>query len=116
VSGSLCRASFPAADSSPDLDRAAAASLSRSRRDRRARRAARGPACTSAAAISLRHSFASFATDLELLATTLARLAGHADAGFTLKVYARDRREDGVVVEDVLARAKRAKVGGLSAF
>jgi integrase len=62
---------------------------------------------------SLRHSFASLlATDLELPATTLARLAGHADAGFTLKVYARDRRDDGAVVEDVLARAKRAKVGG----
>jgi integrase len=32
---------------------------------------------------SLRHSFASMlATDLELAATTLARLTGHADAGF----------------------------------
>lgn len=55
---------------------------------------------------SLRHSFASMlATDLELPATTLARLTGHADAGLTLKVYARDGREDGAVVEDVLARA-----------
>jgi integrase len=36
---------------------------------------------------SLRHSFASMlATDLELPATTLARLTGHADAAFTLKV------------------------------
>jgi len=62
---------------------------------------------------SLRHSFASLlATDLQLPATTLARLTGHADAGFTLRVHARDGREDGAVVEDVLARAQRAKVGG----
>jgi integrase len=61
---------------------------------------------------SLRHSFASLlATDLELPATTLARLTGHADAGFTLKVYARDSREDEAVIEDVLVRAKRANVG-----
>ena len=44
---------------------------------------------------SLRHSYASIlATDLELPATTLARLTGHADAGFTLRVYARDRRDE----------------------
>ncbi len=44
---------------------------------------------------SLRHSFASMlATDLELPATTLARLTGHADAGFTLRVYARDGRDE----------------------
>jgi integrase len=43
---------------------------------------------------SLRHSFASMlATDLEVPATTLARLTGHADAGFTLRVYARDGRD-----------------------
>lgn len=36
---------------------------------------------------SLRHSWASIlATDLELPATTLARLTGHADAGFTRRV------------------------------
>jgi integrase len=59
---------------------------------------------------SLRHSFASMlATDLELPATTLARLTGHADAGFTLKRYARDGRDDAVVVEDVLARAAEAR-------
>jgi integrase len=62
---------------------------------------------------SLRHSFASLlATDLELPATTLARLTGHADAGFTLRVYARDGRDDATVVEDVLTRAAAAKVGG----
>ena len=61
---------------------------------------------------SLRHSFASMlATDLELPATTLARLTGHADAGFTLKVYARDGRDTATVVEDVLARAAGAGVG-----
>lgn len=61
---------------------------------------------------SLRHSFASMlATDLELPATTLARLTGHADAGFTLKVYARDERKPETVVSDVLARAANAGVG-----
>lgn len=61
---------------------------------------------------SLRHSFASMlATDLELPATTLAQLVGHADAGFTLRVYARDGRDTATVVSDVLKRAKRARVG-----
>lgn len=61
---------------------------------------------------SLRHSFASLlATDLELPATTLARLTGHSDAGFTLRVYAKDRRDEAAVVSDVLARASAAKVG-----
>ena len=62
---------------------------------------------------SLRHSWASMlATDLELPATSLARLTGHADAGFTLKVYARDARDDAAVVSDVLARASGAGIGG----
>jgi hypothetical protein len=52
------------------------------------------------------------ATDLELPATTLARLTGHTDAGFTLRVYARDGRDDHALVEDVLARAIGAGVGG----
>ncbi len=61
---------------------------------------------------SLRHSFASLlATDLELPATTLAELVGHADAGFTLRVYARDGRDTAAVVQDVLARATEANVG-----
>jgi len=61
---------------------------------------------------SLRHSYASMlATDLELPATTLAKLTGHADAGFTLKVYARDHRDTSTVVEDVLARAAGAGIG-----
>ncbi len=61
---------------------------------------------------SLRHSFASMlATDLELPATTLALLVGHADAGFTLRVYARDGRDSATVVEDVLARAAGAGIG-----
>ena len=47
----------------------------------------------------------------ELPATTLARLTGHSDAGFTLKVYARDGRDEAAVVEDVLARASAAHVG-----
>lgn len=48
---------------------------------------------------------------LELPATTLARLTGHADAGFTLRVYARDARGEAVLVEEVLARASVAGVG-----
>jgi integrase len=61
---------------------------------------------------SLRHSWASMlATDLQLPATTLAKLTGHADAGFTLKVYARDSRETTTVVEDVLTRAAGARIG-----
>jgi integrase len=62
---------------------------------------------------SLRHSWASMlATDLELPATTLARLTGHADAGFTLRVYARDARDESAVIEDVLARAAEGGIGG----
>lgn len=49
---------------------------------------------------------------LELPATTLARLTGHADAGFTLKVYACDGRDETAVVDDVLARASGAGVAG----
>ncbi len=61
---------------------------------------------------SLRHSWASMlATDLALPATTLARLTGHADAGFTLKVYARDARDETAVIEDVLARAAAGRIG-----
>jgi integrase len=61
---------------------------------------------------SLRHSWASLpATDLELPATTLARLTGHADAGFTLRVYARDKRDEATVVAEVVNRARLAGVG-----
>jgi integrase len=61
---------------------------------------------------ALRHSFASMlATDLNLAPTTLAQLIGHADAGFTLRVYARDARDTATVVEDVLKRAASAGVG-----
>jgi integrase len=61
---------------------------------------------------SLRHSFASMlATDLELPATTLAQLVGHADAGFTLRAYARDGRGQEAVTRAVLERAVGAGVG-----
>lgn len=52
------------------------------------------------------------ATDLELRATTLALLVGRADAGFSLKVYAKDARDEATVVEDVLSRAQAARIGG----
>ena len=48
-----------------------------------------------------------------LPATTLARLTGHADAGFTLKVYAKDERKSETVVDDVLRRAAAAGVGSV---
>jgi integrase len=48
---------------------------------------------------SLRHSAASMlATELELPATTLAAVIGHTDAGFTLRVYARENRDAASVV------------------
>jgi integrase len=57
---------------------------------------------------ALRHSAASMlATELELPATTLAAVIGHADAGFTLRVYARDGRDPAAVVRDVLERGRR---------
>ena len=49
--------------------------------------------------------------DLELLPTTLARIMGHSDLGFTLKVDARDAREQATVTEEVLARAAAPGVG-----
>lgn len=52
------------------------------------------------------------ATDLALPVTTLAKLIGHTDAGFTLRAYARDGRDGAAVVSDVLARASAAGVGG----
>lgn len=62
---------------------------------------------------SLRHSYASMlATDLELPATTLARIVGHADAGFSLRVYAKDGRDEAAVVTDVLKGAATARIGG----
>jgi integrase len=57
---------------------------------------------------SLRHSFGSYlATELELPATTVARIMGHADAGFTLRAYARDARSDVDLTADVLARVSQ---------
>jgi integrase len=61
---------------------------------------------------SLRHSYASMlATDLELPDTTLARLTGHTDGGFTRKVYARDKRDSAIIVADVLTRAAAGGIG-----
>jgi integrase len=58
---------------------------------------------------SLRHSAgAILATDLELPPTTLARLMGHQDPGFTLRVYARDARDEATLVADFLSRASKA--------
>lgn len=62
---------------------------------------------------SLRHSAGSvLATEMALAPTTLARVMGHTDPGFTLKVYARDSRDDAAVVKDVIARAEAVGFGG----
>lgn len=81
-------------------------------RSRRSSRRARGHAARARLSWhSLRHAFASaLATDLEVPSTTLARIIGHADAGFTLKLYARDARNDATIAADMLARAKRAGI------
>ena len=49
---------------------------------------------------------------LDDAATTLARIIGHADAGFSLKAYAEDASDESAVVTDVLARAATAQIGG----
>jgi integrase len=58
---------------------------------------------------ALRHSFLSLAaTTLDVPDTTLARMAGHANPAITMRLYARDRRDQDRVNEDVLARAAQA--------
>jgi integrase len=60
---------------------------------------------------SLRYAFASaLATEIEVAATTLARVAGHTDPAFTLKLYAKDARNDATLGADVLKRAAHAGV------
>jgi integrase len=61
---------------------------------------------------SLRHSWASALATGGLAATTLARVTGHSDPGFTYRVYARDARDDAAFVADVLDRAANAGFGG----
>jgi integrase len=61
---------------------------------------------------SLRHSWASALATGGLPATTLARIAGHANAGFTLRVYASDPRDEAAVAESVLSLAAEAGFGG----
>jgi integrase len=63
---------------------------------------------------SLRHSWASALATGGLPATRLARLAGHTDAGFTLRVYASDPRDDAAVAASVLALAAEAGSAGES--
>jgi integrase len=54
---------------------------------------------------SLRHAFASYlVTELELAPTTVAEILGHSDPSTTLRLYARDARDEATVVSDVLAR------------
>ena len=60
---------------------------------------------------SLRYAFASaMATELQVASTTLAKIVGHADAGFTLRLYAKDARDDAALTADVLDRAARVGV------
>lgn len=60
---------------------------------------------------SLRHSWASALATGGLAPTTLARITGHSDPGFTYRVYARDARDDAALVADVLDRAAGAGFG-----
>jgi integrase len=61
---------------------------------------------------ALPHSFLSLAaTTLDVPDTTLARMAGHANPAITMRLYARDRRDQEQVNEDVLARAAAAGFG-----
>jgi integrase len=61
---------------------------------------------------ALRHSFLSHAaTTLDVPDTTLARMAGHANPAITMHLYARDRRDQEHVNEDVLTRAAAAGFG-----
>jgi integrase len=61
---------------------------------------------------ALRHSFLSHAaTTMEVPDTTLARIAGHANPAVTMRLHARDRRDQERVNEDVLARAAAAGFG-----
>ena len=60
----------------------------------------------------LRHSCGSFlTTELGLPPTTVARIMGHTDPAFTLRVYARDVRDEQAVTADLLRRAAEAGVG-----
>lgn len=61
---------------------------------------------------TLRHAYCSALATAGLAPTTLARITGHSDPGFTLKAYARDTRDDAALVADVLARAASAGLGG----
>jgi integrase len=61
---------------------------------------------------ALRHSYCSALAIGGLPATTLARVAGHTDPGFTYRVYARDARDEAAFTADVLARAAAGGFGG----
>ena len=54
---------------------------------------------------ALRHSYCSALATAGLSPTTLARITGHSDPGFTLRACARDGRDEDALVADVLARA-----------
>ena len=57
---------------------------------------------------ALRHSYCSALATAGLAPTTLARITGHSDPGFTLRVYARDGRGEEALIADVLATAATA--------
>ena len=60
---------------------------------------------------TLRHAYCSALATAGLSPTTLARITGHSDPGFTLRTYARDGRDEAALVADVLARAAEAGFG-----
>jgi hypothetical protein len=82
------------------------AARSRLRRNRRAYTRPRGGCRCTRSDTPGRGDGAAMATG-GMPATTLARLAGHADAGFTLRVYASDPRDDAAVAASVLSSPRR---------
>jgi integrase len=60
---------------------------------------------------ALRHSCCSALATAGLAATTLARISGHTDPGFTYRVYARDPRGNAAAAADVLGHAAGAGFG-----
>ncbi|MDQ3866267.1 MAG: tyrosine-type recombinase/integrase [Actinomycetota bacterium] len=57
---------------------------------------------------ALRHAYCSALATAGLSPTTLARITDHSDPGFTLRIYARDGRDEAALVADVLAHAADA--------
>ena len=63
---------------------------------------------------ALRHGYCSAHATAGLSPTTLARITGHSDPGFTLRVYARDGRDEATLGHLLRVAARVANEQGLS--